>query len=67
MERPDGKLQLNDLRFGTFRGRGDVKDFIFRFLLVKGEGYEMVATIGGPEDDSIGDIFGDLWERVKGR
>ena len=67
MERPDGKLQLNDLRFGTFRQRGDIKDFIFRFQLVRGKDYEMVKTIGGPEDESIGEVLGDLWGRVKGR
>ena len=47
------KLKI-DLRFGTFRGTVDVKGFIFRFFLVRGEGYEMVATIGRLEDDGIG-------------
>jgi len=68
MERPDGRIQFNDLRFGTFRQQGDIHDFIFRFLLVKEEkAYQMVATIGGPEEDNIGGLFSDLFNRIKGR
>ena len=35
MERPDGKIQFNDLRFGTFRQEEHLEDFIFRFHLVR--------------------------------
>ena len=32
MKRPDGGLQVNDLRFGTFSGKAtDADDYIFRF------------------------------------
>lgn len=69
MERPDGKLQFNDLRFGTFKQQGDIKDFIFRFLLIKEKDniYQMVSTIGGPEEDNISNLVSDLFTRIKGR
>lgn len=38
--RKDGKLQLNDLRFGSFDGQFDSEDkYIFRFLLEEKEGH----------------------------
>ena len=69
MERSDGTLQFNDLRFGTFRQQGDIKDFIFRFLLIKekGKSYQMVSTIGGPEEENISSLFRDLFTRIRGR
>lgn len=69
MERPDGKIQFNDLRYGTFRQKGDIKDFVFRFHLVKeaiGE-YRMDSTLGGPDEESTTGLFRDLYIRIKGR
>ncbi len=69
MERADGKIQINDLRFGTFQQTGDISDFIFRFRLIKEKNkkYEMIATIGGPEDKNISSVMSDLLERIRGR
>ncbi len=66
--RSDGKLQVNDLRYGTFRGKGDENDFIFRFVVeAQPDGsYEMEATKGGPDDDVANEIFVTLWNRIKG-
>jgi len=66
--RRDGRLQINDLRYGTFRAIGDGEDdFIFRFILERqADGsYEMQQTRGGP-DGSILELLGELWERIKG-
>ena len=52
--RDDGSLQLNDLRFGTFSGRGlEADDYILRFKLIdlgpdKPYGFERAH--GGPPD-----------------
>ncbi len=69
LERPDGTLQINDLRFGTFRQVGGINDYIFRFLVERqNDGkFLMKKTIGGPEDDSLSGVFGDLFRRIKGR
>jgi len=69
MLRPDGKIQFNDLRFGTFRQQGELEDFIFRFHLVKEkEGkYLMKATLGGPEEESAVSFSSFLFNRIKGR
>jgi inner membrane protein len=68
--RKDGRLQLNDLRFGTFRGYGDGEnDFIFRFILEKepdGQ-YKMISSEGGPPQGSEQDMLRYLWQRIKGR
>jgi len=69
MERPDGLLQFNDLRYGTFRQEGHIKDFIFRFHIAReapGK-YDMKLTLGGPEEDSDANMFGELYERIAGR
>ena len=69
MERDDGKLQFNDLRFGTFRQQGDISDFIFRFYVVKEKPgkYRMETTIGGPEEESTSSVFQELYYRILGR
>ncbi len=67
--RADGLFQINDLRFGTFRGTGEKNDFIFRFVLDRDANgnYELLRTEGGPsEEDDRGEIFKDLWLRIKG-
>lgn len=66
--RTDGLLQINDLRYGTFRGKGDENDFIFRFVVErKSDGsYEMQQTKGGPDEGETTEIFAALWNRIKG-
>ena len=68
IKRRDGLLQLNDLRYGTFRGTGGEEDFIFRFILEKhADGhYVMQQTRGGPDDDEVTSLFADLYDRIKG-
>lgn len=66
--RSDGLLQVNDLRFGTFRGTGGENDFIFRFIVEQqADGsYEMQQSKGGPDEGEVTDIFAELWYRIKG-
>ena len=66
--RKDGRLQVNDLRFGTFEGNGGEDDYIFRFIVEqKADGsYEMLENRGGPDEDKMNDVFAKLWERIKG-
>jgi len=66
--RDDGRLQFNDLRFGSFSGKalgGD--DFIFKFYLKKvGDSYEMEEAIGGPPEGEEQEVMGELWSRIWG-
>ena len=70
MRRKDGRLQLNDLRYGTFRGdRGSEDDFVFRFIVEKGDDgyYRLVEGEGGPPDNADrGPMMRQLIQRVKG-
>ena len=67
--RQDGKIQFNDMRFGTFRGEtyGE-DDFIFRFILEKGADgyYTMLEEQGGPPRGTEEQMAKDLWARIKG-
>lgn len=70
IHRKDGRLQFNDLRFGTFKGYGNGEnDFIFRFIINKKEDgfYKMVASEGGPPEGSEDEMMGYLFDRIKGR
>ena len=69
IEKTNGKLQFNDLRFGTFRGKGDDQDYIFKFIIkkLKDGKYHMEQAQGGPQDGETLDLFKELFERVKGR
>ncbi|MEM8906281.1 MAG: metal-dependent hydrolase [Bacteroidota bacterium] len=62
----EGNLQLNDLRFGLF---GDEvtssKDYVFRFILEEKDGKLTARQVRGA-DRSIGEVFSQLWERIKG-
>lgn len=70
MRRTDGKLQINDMRYGTFRGDGkSEKDFIFNFPVeLQSDGtYRLIKAQGGPPDDAdMGKMATDLWARIKG-
>lgn len=69
MQREDGLLQINDMRYGTFDGEeAGENSFIFRFVVDKDvEGYYQLQSVkGGPERGSEGEIFGDLFARIKG-
>lgn len=62
-------IQYNDLRFGTFYGKGDeATDFPFRFLLDynEEEGYILKGTMGGPEEGEAKEMMAYLWKRIQG-
>lgn len=66
--RQDGKLQLNDLRYGTYRSTANSEnDYVFRFVLTRSQGqYEMEESRGGPEPGEGQDMIKELWERIQG-
>ena len=68
--RDDGSLQLNDLRFGTFSGRGlDADDYIFRFKLIDrgpDQPYGFERAQGGPPDRKGEEMMRDLIDRAGG-
>ena len=65
---PDGQIQFNDLRFGTFgKNEEGEAEFIFHFLLEEQDG-EMIAIPqrDPPGDGDMGKVFEELIERIKG-
>ena len=71
IKRADGKLQLNDVRFGLFDMNLPVteeKNFIFRFEIEKqSDGkYILVKEDGGPPAGKEKEMFPNLWKRIKG-
>ncbi len=69
IQRKDGLLQINDIRYGTFDGEETDEDsYIFRFILDKDEKgyYQLQQAIGGPKRGREGEIFEDLFARIKG-
>jgi len=69
LSRSDGKLQFNDLRYGTFRGTGDGEnDYVFRFILERHNGHFVVEEAkGGPEPGEEKQMMAQLWNRIKGQ
>ena len=68
MELENGTLQLNDLRYGTFKGDGSKSsDYIFHFLLEEHEGqFQLGKTEAGPQEGEGENMLADLWSRIKG-
>jgi inner membrane protein len=69
IERDDGKLQINDLRYGQFdiKAGNTADNYIFRFVLEHEDGkYELGDADGGPPPGSEGDMLPRLWNRIKG-
>lgn len=70
MKREDGNLQINDMRYGIFRGDGkSEKDFIFNFPVERQSdgSYKLIKAQGGPpEGADMGKMATDLWARIKG-
>ncbi|MEZ5040794.1 MAG: metal-dependent hydrolase [Saprospiraceae bacterium] len=66
LQLPDGRFQLNDLRFGTFGEFKDENSYIFKFILkdINGE-LEVFPFRDNPPD--MGKTFNELIERIKGR
>lgn len=70
VRRDDGSLQLNDLHFGTYTGRGEgADDYIFRFKLIDHgphAPYGFERAQGGPPDRKAEDMMKGLFERAGG-
>lgn len=60
--------QFNDLRFGTFSGKGDQpEDYIFKFLLIDSDdGYMMEDAVGGPPKGGAQEMMKGLIKRIFG-
>ncbi|MEZ5024222.1 MAG: metal-dependent hydrolase [Chitinophagales bacterium] len=70
MEREDGHLQLNDMRYGTFKGDGsNPSDYIFHFVLEEREdgSFALGKTEAGPKEGEGENMVKDLWNRMKGK
>lgn len=69
LRRRDGRLQVNDMRYGTFRdGTHDEDSYIFRFVVekdVNGD-YQMDDAVGGPKRGGEKDMLKELSERING-
>ncbi|MDA0732775.1 MAG: metal-dependent hydrolase [Bacteroidetes bacterium] len=68
IEKVDGKLFFNDLRFGAyFDKEGNNTDYIFSFLLEEHDGkYDMVETIIGPPKDQDQEYIDNFFARIWG-
>jgi len=67
LRRADGRLQFNDLRFGSLSGDFvDEKDLVFGFILEEKEGKLMVSSSNDRPPDA-GDSFRRLWLRMMGK
>lgn len=69
LAREDGKLQVNDLRYGQFdlKQGNHQNNYIFRFVLDdNGNGYELGKADGGPPPGREKEIFSNLWNRIIG-
>jgi inner membrane protein len=66
LERPDGQIQLNDLRFGSMNQSFDrPEDFVFHFILEEKDSVFFARESWERERDTKG-AFNQLWERMKG-
>lgn len=68
LRKKDGRLQVNDMRYGRFRANDENPDnFIFKFVLVNNENGELILTesVGGPPDNESGWV-NELLDRIKG-
>ena len=69
MVRSDGRLQINDLRYGAFSGDGrNEDDFLFKFVLDKdANGYYHIdqSSQRSPDTDMKG-ALSTLLQRMKG-
>lgn len=66
IRRKDGRLQLNDLRYGSFEeGFKDENDYIFKFILEEKDGI-LQATQSREGREVNGDAFKKFFQRVRG-
>lgn len=69
MQLDSNLYQLNDLRYGTFKGDGSKpNDYIFKFKLIPKNGeLELQKTDAGPEEGDGGNFAANLWNRMLGK
>ena len=65
LRRPDGDLQINDLRFGSLGDFDDFDSYVFKFILKEKNG-QLEGFEDRNPDRANGDAFKRLWERLKG-
>ncbi len=67
VERPDGRLQFNDLRFGSLSGDfSNPTDFVFKFVFEPAtEGWVVFQTREGSRIDAA--AFREFFDRVRGQ
>ena len=69
LRRRDGRLQVNDMRYGTFRdGTIEEESYIFRFVVEKDENgdFQMDAAAGGPRRGGEKEMLQQLSRRIRG-
>lgn len=69
LRRRDGRLQVNDMRYGTFRDGSIGEDsYIFRFVVEKDDSgyYQLDDAEGGPKRGGEKDMLSQLSKRIKG-
>lgn len=69
IRKKDGRIQMNDLRFGSFSGRSyGEDDYVFNFVLEQDKDgkYKMDASESGPPRGRESDMAVRLWERING-
>ena len=68
LKRKDGRLQVNDMRYGTFGGDGsNPDDYIFRFILnLDKNGYYHIDQRSQAAPNNMKKAFSDLFKRLKG-
>ncbi len=65
--RKDGRLQYNDMRYGSFKeGFKDENDYVFKFILEEKDG-KLKATQSREGRKINGDAFSKYMDRVRGR
>jgi len=68
MVKKDGRLQLNDMRYGVYTAEGELEDqFIFKFILTKNEdGYYDMEEDRRRPDENPSKMINELWSRING-
>ncbi len=69
IRRNDGRIQINDLRYSTFKGQpADENGYVFRFVVQKDTSgrYHLDNALGGPPRGKEAGILKPLFNRIKG-
>lgn len=68
LKKPDGSLQLNDMRFGAMGNKAEKpEDYVFRFILFDENGeLNATQTRDNPGSGSLSETFAILINRIKG-